>query len=177
MFWQIQNEEKVVLVTPVSFKSKTIKNITEYLSPSAIIFLDACSRDVAISKLVDQLVDCYGLEEHKEAFYQAVLHREEIASTGIGMGVALPHAKLPDFDDFFIAIGFLNEGIDWKAIDGQQVKIIFLIAGPDDKQCDYLNLLSQLTLVLRDQDLRKQLLTATHAHQIMDIFKSAQEEA
>ena len=139
-------------------------------------FLDVKNRNEAIKKLTDCLVSCYNLEEYRDEFHQAVLEREKIASTGIGLGVAIPHAKLPQFDDFFIAIGVLEKGIDWNSMDNVDVRFIFLIAGPDDKQCDYLNLLSQLTLALRDESVRKKLLTSSSPKQIIETFKTVRNK-
>jgi len=71
-----------------------------------------------------------------------MLEREKIVSTGIGMGVAIPHAKLTSVEDFFIAIGILSKGVQWNALDGGPVRLIFMIGGPDDKQTAYLQILS-----------------------------------
>ena len=62
--------------------------------------------------------------------------------TGIGIGVAIPHAKLEGYSDFFIAIGVQKKkGIDWNALDGSDVKLIFMIGGPENKQTEYLKIL------------------------------------
>ncbi len=162
--------------TQANFNTKSLTDVSSYLDVSTIQFLDVKNRNQAISKLSDCLVSCYNLEENKDEFLQAVLEREKIASTGIGVGVAIPHAKLPEFDDFFVAIGILKTGINWNSMDNVDVRLIFLIAGPDDKQCDYLNLLSQLTLVLRDEDVRKKLLSYTNPKQIIETFKTLKGE-
>ncbi|MCH9632880.1 MAG: PTS system fructose-specific EIIABC component [Chlamydiae bacterium] len=162
--------------TQANFKSKPLTDISSYLDASTIQFLDVKNRNEAISKLTDCLVSCYNLEESKDEFLQAVLEREKVASTGIGVGVAIPHAKLSEFDDFFVAIGILKTGINWNSMDNVDVKLIFLIAGPDDKQCDYLNLLSQLTIVLRDEEVRKKILSYSSPKQIIETFKRAKGE-
>lgn len=145
--------------------------MSTYLNPEAIRFIDASSRDEAITNLVDSLSIAFSLK-NKEEFYSAVLEREKVASTGIGMGVAIPHAKLSIYNDFFIAIGVLKKGINWNSMDGQDVRLIFLIGGPDDKQSHYLNLLSQLTLYLRDEDVRKKILSLQTPEQIIDVFNT-----
>ncbi len=144
-------------------------NIASYLTVDTILFLDATSRDEAIHLMIDSLAKYRDLEA-KEEFTKAVFDREKLASTGIGMGVAIPHAKLKVYDDFFIAIGILKNGIAWNSLDQIDVRLIFLIGGPDDKQSQYLNLLSQLTLFLRDEEIRKKLLTLTKPQQIIELF-------
>lgn len=132
--------------------------ISDYLDSRLIAFLDTSSRDEAINALVD-LLDEEGRLKIKKNFRTAIFHREELVSTGIGMGVAVPHAKLNEFTDFFIAIGIQQKkGLDWNALDKVPVRLIFMIGGPDDKQTEYLQILSLLTSAIRDVDLRKQLL-------------------
>ncbi len=159
------------MVIQVSSKSKSPASISTYLHANSICYLDAESPKEAINQLIESLSKDQRLKSKKE-FYEAVLEREKTASTGIGMGVAIPHAKLSCYDDFFIALGILKKGIPWNSMDQADVQLIFLIGGPDDRQCHYLNLLSQLTLFLRDQGVRKKLLTITNPEQIIEIFKN-----
>ena len=146
-------------------------SISKYLDNRLVLFLDVQSRDQALSTLIDALDSNHKLKD-KEAFYQAVLAREKIVSTGIGMGVAVPHAKLPHYDEFFIAIGIQKLGVEWKALDSAPVRLIFLIGGPDDKQTEYLQLLSRLTLAIKDVERRKRMLAATTADEIIQLFQS-----
>jgi PTS system nitrogen regulatory IIA component len=144
--------------------------IYPYLKTKLVIFLEVSSRDEAIDRMVDAIYAA-GQVSDKEIFHRSILEREKIVSTGIGMGVAIPHAKLAGYEDFFIAIGILQKGIDWHAMDGTPVRLIFMIGGPDDKQTEYLQLLSSLTLVIKDEERRKALLTEKSAEKIIDLFK------
>ncbi len=144
--------------------------IAEYLNEQLITFLDVSNRNVAIDELIN-LLDQSGKLPNKAAFRKAILDREEIVSTGIGMGVAVPHAKLKGFKKFYIAVGIQQKkGIDWNAIDKAPVRLIFLIAGPDDRQSEYLQILSQLTMAVKDQNLRKELQHASSAQEVLDAF-------
>lgn len=144
--------------------------IYPYLNPKLVVFLDSSSRDEAIDRMVDVIYQSDQVED-REAFHRAILEREKIVSTGIGMGVAIPHAKLTGFENFFIAIGILNKGIDWHAMDGAPVRLILMIGGPDDKQTEYLQLLSGLTIAIKDEERRKALLTEKSAEKIIELFK------
>lgn len=150
-------------------KRSSLIHIAPYLDPNLIIFLEDKTRDAAIKKLVDNAA-LAGKIEDKDAFYQAIIEREKIVSTGIGMGVAIPHAKLAAYDNFFIAIGILKNGVEWKASDHAPVRFVFLIGGPDDKQTEYLQLLSNLTLAIKDETMRKKMLAAHSAEAIMELF-------
>jgi nitrogen PTS system EIIA component len=143
--------------------------ISKYLDPDLVVFLDVDKRDEAIKTLVDKIYRA-GKVQDKSSFYEAIIEREKIVSTGIGMGAAIPHAKLPSYDDFFIAIGILRKGLDWKAIDGTPVRVIFLIGGPDDKQTEYLQILSTLTVAIKDEQMRKKMLTLNSPEDIIQLF-------
>ena len=146
-------------------------SIADYLDDRLVIFLDVTDRDEAIAALVEALDTAHVLKD-KELFHKAILDRERIVSTGIGLGVAVPHAKLRGYDDFFIAVGIQSgRGIDWNALDGSQVHLIFMIGGPDNRQTEYLKILSRLTVAIKDVERRKELLRATSAKQVLVLFE------
>lgn len=145
-------------------------DILNYIHPDLIFFLNSETRDGALKEMIDGLHQA-GRVDDPEAFYSAVVEREKIVSTGIGMGIAIPHAKLPAYDNFFIAIGVLQKGVDWKALDHASVRLIFLLGGPDDKQTEYLQILSGLTSLIKDESRRKKLLTLNSKEIIMELFK------
>lgn len=144
--------------------------ISKYLDARIVAFLNVGTRDEAIHIMVD-LIQAAGKLEDSKTFFNAIIEREKIVSTGIGMGVAIPHAKLPAYDDFFIAIGVLKKGVEWNAMDGAPVRLIFMIGGPDDKQTEYLQILSGLTLAIKDEEKRKKMLNATTPESIIELLK------
>jgi PTS system nitrogen regulatory IIA component len=143
--------------------------IQDVLDPELVTFLTATDRNEALLALVDRLNEAGKLRD-REIFYQAILEREQIVSTGIGMGVAIPHAKLPNYNNFFIAIGVSKTGLEWNSLDNYAVRLIFLIGGPDDKQTEYLQILSSLTLAIKDEERRKQMLSADNAEDLIQVF-------
>lgn len=145
-------------------------SVFPHLDERLVLFLESGSRDEALASLVDALA-AHGKLRDRDEFYQAILDREKIVSTGIGMGVALPHAKLPSLSSFFIAIGVHHRGLDWDALDGAPVRLIFMIGGPDNQQTEYLQLLSRLTLAIKDEEIRKKLLQSTSPKEMMTLFK------
>lgn len=151
-------------------KRGAVKKISDYLEQSLIEFLDVSTRNEAIDALIDLLDEAGKLPNH-ELFRKAIFDREELVSTGIGMGVAVPHAKLKGFNDFFIAVGVQQKkGIEWNAIDKAPVRLVFLIGGPDDRQSEYLKILSQLTVAIKDPNLRKELMKASTPDEVCDAF-------
>jgi len=145
--------------------------ISTYLDDSLVGFLDAEHRDEALSQLVD-LLDKNGKLRDRDTFYRAILEREKVVSTGIGMGVAIPHAKLREYEDFFIVIGIqAKKGIEWSSLDGSLVRLIFLIGGPENKQTEYLKILSHLTMAIKDEERRKKLLKASNPLEVVQLFR------
>jgi nitrogen PTS system EIIA component len=145
--------------------------ISKYLDPRLVAFIDVDSRDEALKEMVE-LIHSAGKLRDKQAFYQAIIEREKIVSTSIGMSSAIPHAKLPAYEEFFIAIGVSRKGIDWKALDGASVRLIFMIGGPDNKQTEYLQILSSLTHAIKEEQMRKKILTINSAEDMITIFSS-----
>ncbi|MGH2612679.1 MAG: PTS sugar transporter subunit IIA, partial [Rhabdochlamydiaceae bacterium] len=134
------------------FKKDGPVSITHYLDDRLVVFLQAETQLQAIGELIEALDLAHQLKD-KERFRLAILDREKIVSTGIGLGVAIPHAKLPGYEQFFIAIGIQEgQGIEWNSLDGSQVHLIFMIGGPDNRQTEYLNILSRLTMAIKDSD-------------------------
>ncbi len=145
--------------------------ISKYLDSRLIVFLEEATRDAAIEQLV-KVLDVAGKLTDKARFHHAILDRERIVSTGIGIGVAIPHAKLEGYDDFFIAIGIQKKkGVDWNALDGFAVKLIFMIGGPENKQTEYLKILSRLTQAVKDEERRKKLLKTHSPNEVIDLFQ------
>lgn len=143
---------------------------SEYLDPSLVTLLDATSRDEAIDTLI-HLLEGEKKLPNKALFRKAIFHREDLVSTGIGMGVAIPHAKMDGLSDFFIAIGIQQKkGLEWNALDKAPVRLIFMIGGPENKQTEYLKILSQLTSAIREVELRKALLQATSKEDVLKLF-------
>lgn len=152
------------------FKKGECVAISDYLDERLVLFLNADSRDGALDQMIDVLCKA-GKLKNRERFHTAILEREKIVSTGIGLGVAIPHAKLEGYAEFFIAIGIqVEKGIEWNALDGSLVRLIFMIGGPDNRQTEYLRILSHLTLAIKNEERRKKLLKTVDAREVVSLF-------
>ncbi|RIN03694.1 fructose-specific PTS transporter subunit EIIC [Staphylococcus shinii] len=128
------------------------------------------TRDEAIDDLIDQLDKSDYIIDKKE-LKDAVLKREAEATTAIGMNVAIPHAKSSAVKQPVVAVMNNKRGIDWESLDGTLPNIVFLIAVPNDSNDTHLKLLPRLSRTLMDDDIRQQLIEATHTQQIYDLLK------
>ena len=133
--------------------------VTDPLDPARVGDLRGATKDAVLAEMVE-LVRSSDAVEDPSSLLAAVRERERVLSTGIGLGIAIPHAKIPGVSRFVVAVGRHKAGIDFDAIDGKPVHLVVLIAGPQDAQDRYLRLLARLSQRLKQEDIRKQILTA-----------------
>jgi fructose-specific phosphotransferase system IIA component len=142
------------------------------LRPERVIMnLKAGAKREALVEIVEDLGKTTGVTD-VEALKKAILDREEIMSTGVGLTIAVPHAKLPCVKVFTLGLARSNKGIDYDSLDGQPVKIIVTIAAPDNDQNTYLRVLAAVMHVLRNEDKRKAILSAPSAQDVVDVFRA-----
>lgn len=104
------------------------------------------------------------------AFLQDIFEREKLSATGIGNGVAIPHARSEAVKDFVIAIGRSQQGIEFGALDRKPVNLILLIGTPKEEIGGYLKLLARLSRLLSKEKLKQELLKANNPKQVIGIF-------
>jgi len=100
-----------------------------------------------------------------------VMTREALDTTGIGLKIALPHAKSPHIDTPSVVFGRSDEGIDFKSLDGEKAHLFFLICIPEDGVNLHLKVLAMLSRSLIHEQFRKELLEASTVEAVMDILK------
>jgi len=150
------------------FKKRKILKISDYLDLENITFLKSTKRKDVILELVNLLYNSKKIND-SDLFYKKIIERENVVSTAIGMGVAIPHAKLNQFNDFFIAIGIKKKcRIYWSP--NSFVRLVFLIGGPEIRPNAYLQLLSKLTIALKKDSFRRKLLQANSEEAVFDQF-------
>ncbi len=103
---------------------------------------------------------------------EKALERERLVSTAIGSGIAIPHARVPFLEKFSLAIGIIKGGTSWEAIDGEPVRIVCLIAGPEGAPTAYLSFLSYITSLLKEEEVRRKILFSDSKKNIVNIFRS-----
>ncbi|MDK2917770.1 MAG: nitrogen system component [Candidatus Petromonas sp.] len=145
-------------------------NISELISKELIsLDLQADTKAELINEMVE-LLDQNGRLSDKDAFEKAVLEREKTYSTGIGMGIAIPHGKSAGVKKASIAFGRKNKGIDFDSLDGKPAKMFFLIAVPEASNDVHLKILSKLSRSLMHEQTRKALMEANEAQDIINIL-------
>jgi PTS system nitrogen regulatory IIA component len=106
-----------------------------------------------------------------EAITAALVDRERLATTGVGEGVAIPHAKLENMDGNRIAVGISRSGIPFEAVDAEPVHIFFALIAPLASAGDHLRILAQISRLLKDGEVRKQLIDQRDAASLIDAIR------
>lgn len=144
--------------------------ITDMFSKERVCFeLKSGSKDEVISELIDILV-ADGKVKDKEKFKEAVLHREAEFSTGIGMGIAIPHGKSDAVNEASIVFGKSTKGIDFDSMDEQPAHFFFLLAIPVESNDIHLRALSEISRKLMHADVRERLLKADNYEEFINVF-------
>jgi PTS system fructose-specific IIA component/PTS system nitrogen regulatory IIA component len=113
--------------------------------------LAAEDKEGVIRELVSSLIAAGQIQEaEQESIVKAILKREELGSTGIGRGVAVPHTKHPSVDRLIGTVGVSQEGIDFQSLDAEKVQLFFLLVSPPDRPGDHLRALENISRQLRD---------------------------
>lgn len=150
--------------------------ITDLLREDTIqVNLQANSKDSVIDELVETLERAGKLTD-KATFKQEILKREKHTTTGIGDGVAIPHAKTNAVKEPAIAFGRSSHGIDYDSLDGQPSKLFFMIAASEGANNEHLETLSRLSSMLIDETFRTTLLQAASKKEILDAINQKEEE-
>ncbi|MDN6030266.1 MAG: PTS fructose transporter subunit IIABC, partial [Lactococcus plantarum] len=149
------------VVTEPLEQSADFASITDLLHDNTILLdLDEQSKDDVITKLSQELVNTGNITD-LEKFKTAIHNRENESTTGIGMGIAIPHGKSAYVTKPTLAFARSTDGIDWQSLDGSDVQLIFMIAVPKNNKEDiHLKILQRLSRKLMDDDFRKELLAA-----------------
>ncbi len=143
--------------------------VSDYMSVELIADLGSTDKDQALKEMV-QLISKSSKIVDADAFEDAIYKREKLMSTGIGYGIAVPHAKVKGVTDFTIALGRSKDGIEYESIDDKPVHLIFMIGASDTQDKEYIRLLSRLVLRLKDQKFLKKLIKAKDSNEIYNLI-------
>jgi PTS system nitrogen regulatory IIA component len=152
---------------------------TDFIGKKAIIpVLKATDKKGVIQELVQAARKSAEGERFVVAdIVDAIVQREKIGSTGIGGGVGVPHAKLNGIKNVIGAFGRVAYPIDFNAVDGEKVSLIFLILSPPSKSEDYLKALRKVMMAVKKPNIIRFLKGATTVKEIEEIFREVEEVA
>lgn len=152
--------------------------LSDFVVPSAILTdMQVDSKEAAIRAMVSSLKEAGSISPDDEvSIIDAVLKREELGSTGIGNGVAVPHTKHPSVDGLVSSIALAQGGIDFASLDGEDVFVLFLLVSPPDRPGDHLRALETISRNLRNANFCSFLKQAKTTEDVLELLREADGE-
>jgi len=147
--------------------------LDEALSPSRIHLTEESRKDAVLDFLIQQLATSGEVGDF-EALRSAIFMREGLMSTGIGLGVGVPHARISSVRRMVMSVAVNHHPLeDYESIDGQPVRIVFMVAGRPDQQSKYVRLLAVLSRIVKETENRERLLAAATPEDVYGIIHGA----
>ena len=148
-----------------------MSSVADFTNINFIKQIESKNKFIAIEELASVFKEstiCSDLN----ALVKALKEREEIMSTGIGMGIAIPHAKIGSTKEMAFAIGLSKEGIDFDSMDNKPVHLIILVAAGEKQHKEYLRLLSNIMSILKQNNVIDTIINSDSPEDIIEIFKT-----
>lgn len=147
--------------------------LAQLLKPESVLVpLQASSKKEAVDRMVDFLA-ARGYAGDREDLRGAIWKRERAGSTGIGYGIAVPHAKTADCSELCLAVGLTESPIEFDSMDGAPVRLVFIMASPLDQTGPHIKALAEISRVLTDEAVRRRALRARTAEALHKVLTSA----
>jgi PTS system nitrogen regulatory IIA component len=142
---------------------------TDLVSPNAIIpAMKVNGKKQALQEIAAKAAELTG--QNEKAILEILLQREKLGSTGVGNGVAIPHGKLPKLGNVFGLFARLERPVDFEALDGQPVDLVFLLLAPEGAGADHLKALARVARLLRDPEIARKLRASNGAEAIYAVL-------
>ena len=153
----------------------TVVEVKGYIREE-LINLDLLSerKEDAIRELARLMERTQGMIDF-DLFLEDVFKRERLGTTGIGDGIAIPHARTDAVDQLVIALGRSARGVEFESLDGKKVKLLFLMGTPKGSVSHYLKILAQLTRLLKEGTFRDKLLEARDKELVVSLFREIED--
>jgi fructose-specific phosphotransferase system IIA component len=150
--------------------------LTQVLQTNCVkVPVEGRDKEAVITELVD-LLEASGALMDRDVALEAVLTRERIQSTGTGAGIAIPHGKCNAVKEVVMAIGIAGEPIEFESVDGQPVKILFLLVSPADQTGPHIQALAAISRLMVDEQFRRKLEQADCADDVYRLLSTPEGE-
>ena len=130
------------------------------------------------AEIINEMIDLFNDDErvsNLEEVRKCVLDREKIMSTGVGKGFAIPHGKSNSVNDIIAAFGKSAQPIEYNALDGNPVQLIFLMVGQEKLVGSHIKVLSRISRIMNNDDFRAKLLEAKSTEEILNVFENEEK--
>ncbi|MBR1999388.1 MAG: PTS sugar transporter subunit IIA [Lentisphaeria bacterium] len=153
----------------MSEEQKNALTLSGFLSEDRILILSGKQeKDDVLNALIETLAEVPEIDGRDDVA-RGIFHRESLLSTGIGNGIGVPHVRLTDLDESYMALAVVPEGISgYEALDDQPVKIVFMVVAGKDQRTLHVKLLQSISALFSDSTLTTALLAATDPQNCLD---------
>lgn len=150
--------------------------IHDLLTPETVrVGLPGSSKEEVLENVI-QLLDGLPTVRDLDAVREAIFDRENMMSTGVGKGLALPHAKTPAVDESVAAFAVTQEPIDFGSIDHAPVRLIFVLVGTETAKSEHIKILSRVSRLMNREPIRERLLNVDRPEDVLAVFESGEGE-
>ncbi|MBF0292285.1 MAG: PTS sugar transporter subunit IIA [Nitrospinae bacterium] len=150
--------------------------ITDYLSEDLILTgMPHCAKEEALGAIVDHLIKAGRITpDRRQILLSKIMERENLSSTGIGGGVAIPHTSGENVENMIVAVGQSPQGVEFESLDGEPVNVIFLIVGSERAPRTHLQILATIVRLCKTDNLIKSITSAQNASEIFGILSGTE---
>src|SRR5713101_1733352 len=143
--------------------------LIDLVAPTAVIpALKVTSKKQVLQELSAKAAKLTG--QNERVIFETLLQREKLGSTGVGNGIAIPHGKLAKLERLFGLFARLERPVDFEALDGQPVDLVFLLLAPEAAGADHLKALARIARLLRDPNIAKKLRNSRDANSLYAVL-------
>ena len=151
--------------------------ITEFLDKRGIkMDVESSEKEDVLKELVDVLAEVKDVGD-KKLILKALIDRENLGSTGIGQGIAIPHGKTDKVKEIVAVLGISRKGVNFDALDGEPVYLFFLLVAPKDNPGPHLKALAQISRLLRDSFFCELIKRCQTPEEVFELIRKEEEKA
>lgn len=147
-----------------------MSDFSKYLSQERVVVIDVKNKRQAIDGTLELLRDSPNISDFSRVS-AATWQREEALATGLGLGIGTPHVRVPAVRYPTAALTVLKKGVDYGSLDNEPVRLILLVAMPEDSQTDWLRYLARASSIFRDDGMRHKLFAAANSDALWTLIK------
>ncbi|MCQ2598013.1 MAG: PTS sugar transporter subunit IIA [Treponema sp.] len=167
---EVENWVNARLSSDLQKQNETVVQVKNILSPDRVVFINHTSKRDALTQLADVLATAPQVKNAQE-LTQEIMNREDLMSTAIGRGIAIPHVRLSSVTDLVMAVGVCKKPVeDYQSIDDVPVQLLFMIAAAYNQHSYYLKTISHFSGMLKSAELREKMLNAETEREVYELL-------
>ena len=148
-------------------------NITDFLNDNRIVFgLESKNKEDILREMASLFLKDDGIvkEGMFDTFFEDLIERENLTSTGMQDGIAIPHAKSPAVEKLALSLAIVPEGVDFDSFDSEPSKLFFMIASPENIKREHLDLLQKISKLSYEEEILEDLINATDKSEVIKLL-------